>query len=186
MSSTATQLVTAQEFFRRPGPIDGQREELVRGEVITMPSPGLRHGEVAMRVGFRLMTFLEHKDIGRVVTESGVRTEHDPDTVRGPDVSFWSYEKVPIEVEIVGYPEVPADLCIEVRSPSNTVRELREKTAEYLRAGVRLVWIVDPEDRSVTVYRRPGRGVTLSDDEVLDGEDVIPGFACPVTKLFSK
>jgi Uma2 family endonuclease len=185
MAATATKLLTAEEFFQRPDPSDGSREELIRGEVVTMPAPGFRHGEVAMQVGFILKLFLQQHPVGRVLAETGVRTEHDPDSVRGPDVSFWSFDRVQREPEIVGYPEVAADLCVEVRSPSNTFKKLRDKAAEYLRAGVRMVWIVDPDDRSVTVYRQPGRGITISDDAVLEGEDVLPGFTCPVSKLFS-
>jgi Uma2 family endonuclease len=185
MSATAAKLLTAEEFFRRPDPLDGSREELVRGEVIAMPAPGFRHGKVAQLIGFRLMRFLEENRIGTVTAETGVQTEENPDTVRGPDVSFWSFEKVPESAEPEVYADVPADLCVEVRSPSNTAKNLREKADEYLRAGVRMVWVVDPEDRSVTVFRKPGRGTTLWDDEVLEGEDVLPGFACPVSQLFA-
>jgi Uma2 family endonuclease len=185
MAATATTLLTAEEFFQRPDPPDGSREELVRGEVVTMPAPGFRHGTIAMRVGYLIQRYLDEKEIGRVLAETGVRTENDPDSVRGPDVSFWSFDRVPREPEIVGYPEVAADLCVEVRSPSNTFKKLRDKAAEYLRAGVRMVWIVDPDDRSVTVYRQAGRGITISDDAILDGEDVLPGFVCPVSKFFN-
>lgn len=185
MSATATALLTAEEFARRPRPADGSREELVRGEVITMPPPGFRHGKVAQVVGYRLMRFIEDQPIGTVTAETGVHTEDDPDSVRGPDVSFWSFGRLPKDHDPAVYAEVPADLCVEVRSPSNSAKGLRAKAAEYLRAGVRMVWVIDPEDRSVTVFRKPGRGLTVWDDEVLDGEDVLPGFACPVSKLFA-
>jgi len=150
-----------------------------------MPAPGFRHGKVAQLIGYRLMRFLEANRIGTVTAETGVQTEEDPDTVRGPDVSFWSFERVPEGTVPEVYPDVPADLCVEVRSPSNTTKKLHEKAAEYLRAGVRMVWVVDPEDRSITVFRKPGRGTTLWGDEVLEGEDVLPGFACPVSQFFS-
>jgi Uma2 family endonuclease len=185
MSATATKLLTAEEFFRRPDPPDGSREELVRGEVITMPAPGFRHGKVSHIIAFRLQMYLQSNRQGTVTAETGVQTERDPDTVRGPDVSFWSFQKIPESAVPEAYAEVPADLCVEVRSPSNTTKKLREKADEYLRGGVRMVWVVDPEDRSVTVFRKPGRGTTLWDDEVLEGEDVLPGFACPVSQLFS-
>jgi Uma2 family endonuclease len=184
MSAVATKLLTADEFFLRPEPEDGSREELVRGEVVTMPEPGFRHVEVVMQVGFLLKLFLQGKKLGRVFAETGVRTEFDPDSVRGPDASFWSFKSVPEDQEIVGYPDVPADLCIEVRSPSNSRRELRDKAAEYLRAGVRVVWVIEPEDRSVTVYRAPGMGTTLWEDEQIQGEDVLPGFVCTVSEFF--
>jgi Uma2 family endonuclease len=185
MSATSTTLMTAKEFARRPRPADGSREELVRGEVVTMPPPGFRHGKVAQIVGYRLMHYLETHPVGTVTAETGVQTEEDPDSVRGPDVSYWSFDRLPADANPEVYAEVAADLCVEVRSPSNTAKGLREKAAEYLKAGVRMVWVEDPEDRCVTVFRKRGRGVTLWDEEVLEGEDVLPGFACPVSKLFA-
>src|SRR4051794_22018075 len=131
--SAGTKLLTAEEFARRPEPEDGSREELVRGEIVTMPPPGFRHGEIALQIGFILKSFLKGKQLGRVVVESGVRTEHDPDSVRGPDVSYWSFERLPRSQAIATYPKVPADLCVEVRSPSNKPQKLRAKVTEYLR-----------------------------------------------------
>src|SRR5262245_8647143 len=184
MPASAAKLLTAEEFALRPEPEDGSREELVRGEVVAMPPPGFRHGEVVLQIGFVLKSFLAGKKLGRVLAETGVRTEHDPDSVRGPDVSYWSFKRVPKSQKIVSYPKVAADLCVEVRSPSNTLRKLRGKVAEYLRVGVRMVWIVDPEDQSVTVYRQPGRGLKLRNDQLIDGEDVLPSFSCPVSQFF--
>lgn len=184
MAATATKLLTAKEFALRPDPSDGSREELVRGEVVTMPQPSFRHAEVAAQVGFLLKSFLQGKNLGRVVSETGVRTEQDPDSVRGPDVSYWSFERLPQDQVIDVWPMVVADLCVEVRSPSNSIRALRDKATEYINAGVRMVWVIEPDDRSVTVYRKRGRGVTLWDDELIDGEDVLPGFTCPVSRLF--
>jgi Uma2 family endonuclease len=176
--------MTAEEFARRPEPEDGSREELVRGEVVTMPPPNFRHGEIAVQIGFLLKSFLRQNPLGRVVGETGVRTEQGPDSVRGPDVSYWSFKRLPKSQRIATYPKVAADLCIEIRSPSNSPRKIRAKVAEYLRAGVRIVWVVDPRDESVTVYHRAGRGVILSDDEILDADDILPGFSCPVSQFF--
>ena len=139
-----------------------------------------------MRVGFQLMTYIQRNRIGRILAETGVRTERNPDSVRGPDVSFWSYKRVPKSQKIDGYPEVAADLCVEIRSPSNTLRTLQKKATEYLEAGVRMVWIVDPKDESITVYRLPGQGVKRSRDELVDGEDVLPGFSCPASRFFEE
>src|SRR5262245_28484939 len=184
MPAAATKLLTAEEFLRRPEPPDGSREELVRGKVVTMPAPGFRHGQVAVQVAFVLKSFVTGKRIGHVLAETGVRTERDPDSVRGPDVSFWSYKRVPKAAKIIGYPEVAADLCVEIRSPSNTLRRLQRKATEYLQAGVRMVWIVDPKDETVTVYRLPDQGVKRSGDQLIDGEDVLPGFSCPASRFF--
>lgn len=186
MSTAAPPKLTAEQFARLPEPADGSKQELVRGEIVTMPPPGFRHGEVTLQVGFLLKTFLKGRPLGRVVIETGVRTEHNPDTVRGPDVSYWSFDRLPGTRKIVSYPKMPADLCVEVRSPSNKPRKLLAKVAEYLRAGVRTVWVVDPKDETVTVFRRPGRGSKLQRDDVLTAEDVLPGFRCLVSELFER
>ena len=184
MSAVAQKLITADEFFRMPEPPDGSKQELVKGVVITMTAPGFRHGDVQSRIAFIIQLFLRDRRIGRVTVESGVRTERDPDSVRGPDVAFWSAERLPFDQNPVGYPEVAADLCVEVRWPSDRMAELRRKATEYLTHNVRMVWIVDPEDQTVTVYRRPGEGRILSEDAVISGDDVLPGFSCRIAEFF--
>jgi Uma2 family endonuclease len=99
-------------------------------------------------------------------------------------VSFWSAERLPLDQTPVGYPNVAADLCVEVRSPDQSRRKLREKAGEYLRTGVRMVWVVDPDDQTVTVYRQPGEGREFSGDAAISGEDVLPGFQCRVAEFF--
>jgi Uma2 family endonuclease len=177
MSTLATKRLTADEFFDLPEPIDGSKEELVKGEVVTMPAPTFKHGEVQGNVYFAIKSFAKSTRLGRVVVESGVPTERDEDegdTVRGPDVSYYSKERLPLG----------QDLCVEVLSPSNTKRELREKIKEYFAAGVRMVWIVEPEDRSVTVMTQPGQGQAIYEPGELLGGEVLPGFSCPISELF--
>jgi Uma2 family endonuclease len=118
------------------------------------------------------------------VVESGVRTEADPDTVRGPDVSFWSFERVPADASPEGYPEAVPDLAVEVRSPGQSRPKLRDKVKEYLFNGVRAVWVVDPEERTVTVYSQPDEGRELGETATLTGDDALPGFTCRVGELF--
>jgi Uma2 family endonuclease len=184
MSTTTTRLLSAEEFFQLPAPQDGSKRELVRGEVVTMPNPGLEHGEVQGNVYFAIKLFLKSNPLGRVFTESGLITDRKPDTVRGPDVSYYSKERLPLDKRVIGYHDQPADLCVEVVSPSNTKRELRAKIKEYFFAGVRMVWVVDPDERSITILRAPDEGRTLYDDTALDGGDVLPGFSCKVSDLF--
>lgn len=184
MSTVAQKLITADEFFRMPEPPDGSKQELVQGEVVTMPPTGFRHGSVQHYIAFQLEMFLQVHKLGTITVESGVRTERDPDSVRGPDVAFWSKERIPLNEKPVGYPEVAADLCVEVMSPSDRVSQLRRKASEYLNHGVRLVWIVDPEDQTVTIYRQPGEGRVLSDNAEITGEDVLPGFQCKIGEFF--
>lgn len=184
-ATAPTQLITAEEYFRLPYPSDGSKQELVRGEVVTMPGPGIEHGEVQVNVAFVIKLFLKSNPIGRVVTESGAITERKPDTVRGPDVSFYSKERLPLDQRVVGYHTEVPDLCVEVVSPSNSPKQLKAKAKEYLFAGVRLMWIVEPEDRTVTVIVDPLESRTLEAAATLDGGDMLPGFASKVSDLFA-
>ncbi|MBL8867851.1 MAG: Uma2 family endonuclease [Planctomycetia bacterium] len=177
-------LLSAAEFAARPEPVDGSREELVRGEVVTMPPPGFKHGIVQLNIGFLLKAFLKENRIGRATVESGLVTEREPDTVRGPDVAYWSYGRLPAGESPDDYPDLPADLVAEVLSPSNTRGKLAAKIREYFTTGVRLVWVVDPDEQTVTVYTRPGDGTVLWNDATLTGGDVLPGFSCPVASFF--
>lgn len=188
MSTTATAppLLTAAEFAARPEPADGSKEELVKGVVVTMPPPSFSHGFVQLNVGAILREFARRTKLGRATTESGLVTDTGPDTVRGPDVAFWSYDRVPAGHVPVVYANVAADLVAEVVSPSNTRKQLAAKLREYFATGVRMVWVIDPDDRTVTVYTKPGEGKILWDDATLTGGDVLPGFACPVAELFDE
>ncbi len=185
MSPATTALLTAEEYFDLPEPTDGSKQELVRGEVVNVPSPGFRHGEVQFQVGFLIKSFLKAKPVGRVATESGTVTERRPDTVRGPDVSFYSVARLPLGLEVTKYHTETPDLCVEVVSPSNSMRKLKDKAKEYLFAGVRAVWIVDPADRTVTIITEPLESRVLEAEATLDGGDVLPGFNCKVAELFA-
>jgi Uma2 family endonuclease len=185
MVTVAQKLITAEEFAEMPDPVDGSKEELVRGVIVTMPPPGFRHGATQVRVTSILDQFARPRKLGRVTVETGVITERDPDTVRGPDVSYWSAERLPLDQEPQGYPDVPADLCVEVLSSAKAMRRVREKIREYFTRGVLMVWIVDPEERTVTVYRSPDEARLFHESATLTGDDVLPGFACPVSELFS-
>jgi Uma2 family endonuclease len=184
MTATAVKLITAAEFAAMPEPPDGSKEELVRGIVVTIPAPGFRHGLVQAAIGAILHQHTRTTRCGRVTVESGLPTELDPDTVRGPDVAFWSAERLPLEQMPQVYPDVAADLVVEIQSPSSRRVTTQDKIREYLNCGVRLVWIVDPDGRTVTVYRQAGEGRLLWEDATLTGEDVLPGFQCRVAEFF--
>ena len=185
MSTAATKkLLTAEEFAKLPNPIDGSKQELVRGEVITMPPPSFLHGVVQSNISFVLKTFARSSNLGRVTVESGVITDTGPDTVRGPDVAYWSFERLPADHVPVVYANVAPDLCVEVKSPSNTPARTTKKVGEYFTCGARMVWVVDPEERTVTVYRKAGDGRVLWEDAAITGEDVLPGFTSPVAEFF--
>lgn len=186
MPTTAgsARLLTAEEFARLPCPADGSRQELVRGEVLTMPPPGFLHGKVQGNVYFVLESYNRAHNFGHVTVETGIVTEREPDTVRAPDVAMWSFSRVPADQFPDGYVSTPADLVVEVLSPSVSPGSLTRKIREYLVSGVRMVWLLDMQARTVTVYRRPGEGTILWDDAVLDGADVLPGFSCAVAEFF--
>jgi Uma2 family endonuclease len=137
-----------------------------------------------VKFAVKLGVFLESHPLGHLVTETGVKTEVKPDTVRGPDLSFWSYERLPADQQPTVYADIVPDLVVEIRSPSNTRRQLRGKIKEYLFNGVKMVWVADPDDHSVTVYRQPEEGRELGENATLTGDDVLPGFSVRVGDLF--
>ncbi len=179
-------LLTVAEFAARPEPEDGSKEELVRGEVVSMPPPGFPHGIVQGHFYFYLRSWANgrRQSSGRVTVESGLPTETDPDTVRGPDVAYWSYARLPADRVPNVYADVAADVVVEVLSPDDSQRRIAQKIGEYFAVGVRLVWVADPDDRTVTVYTKPGDGTVLRSDATLTGSDVLPEFSCPVASLF--
>jgi Uma2 family endonuclease len=182
MATVSQKLITAEEFFRMPDPLDGSQQELVRGVIETMPPPGGRHGVCCLRTGRRVGNFVDENQLGTVTpNDTGFISERDPDTVRAPDISFWRKERLPEVPE--GYIEVPPDLAIEVVSPGDHFSRIQKRVRHFLKQGVRLVWVVDPEDRSVTVYRSPQQAISLEETDTLTGEDVLPGFACRVAEL---
>jgi Uma2 family endonuclease len=184
MATVTTPLISAKDFARMPDPPDGSKQELVRGEIVTMPAPGFRHGQCQLNVAFQLKLHVRSNPTGRITVESGLPTETDPDTVRGPDVAYWSFERLPADQTPEGYPTVAADLVVEVLSPTTTRRAINDKVREYLTRGVRIVWVVDPDDRTVTIYRQPDEGRVLWEGATLTGEDVLPGFSCRVGEFF--
>ena len=183
MATTLTKLLTADDLLRLYG--EGVRGELIRGVLHeTMPT-GLEHGEIAVNLSAELRNFVKPRRLGRLVTSDvGVWLERDPDTVREPDIAYFSAEKLSPSVRFTGYAEVPPDLVVEIVSPSDSPREVNDKAWMWLSYGVRLVWVVQPDTRTVDVYR-PGRAVvTLDEHETLDGMDVLPGFTCAVREVF--
>jgi Uma2 family endonuclease len=175
-------LLTAEEFWRLPNPSDGSQQELVRGEIITMPPPGGRHGVSCNKTGRRLGNFVEDHDRGTVTANNtGFITERGPDSVRGPDIAYWSKEKLPVVP--LGYTEIAPDMLVEVLSPSNTTEQILAKLREYFARGVPLVWVIAPEDRTLTVYQTPEEGRLLCETATVTGDGVLPGFTCRVSDL---
>ena len=174
--------VTAEQLAELPG--DGLRRELVDGEILTMPPTGWVHGVVSAAVVHRLRSWVREHDLGYAVgAETGFVLGRRPDTVRAPDAAFVRKDRM-AGASPAGFAELAPDLVVEVLSPSDRASEVTRKALAWVHAGVRLVWVVDPEVRAVTVHG-PG-GIALLDDPaaVLDGGDVLPGFTLPLAVLF--
>ncbi len=177
-----TKLMTAYQLLRLKLP--DKRTELVRGRLLVRDPGGARHGAVAMRLGYRIMAHVEAHDLGRVyAAETGFKIESNPDTVRAPDVAVIARDRLP-EVEPRGYPSWVPDLAVEVLAYDDHPADTLEKVAQWLRAGVRLVWVVDSERRNARVYRADGSESLLGADDALEGEDLLPGFRCPLAELW--
>ena len=180
--TTAQKLMTAEELLLLPD--DGYRQELVRGELVEMPPPGKRHGVVSSRFGLAIGSYSEANDYGTVGDNYGYLLESNPDTVRAPDVA-WFAPGHPAE-RTDGYPERAPDLVVEIKSPNDTPRMVAERAQMWLDFGSREVWYGDPERTTVTRYRPGQEPVTLYEDDVLDGGDLLPGFSIPVWQLFRR
>jgi Uma2 family endonuclease len=180
-----TTAMTAEELLRLSH--DGtKRYELVLGELRTMAPAGFDHGMVANHLGTLLTNYVNSNHLGRVLAaETGFIVRHDPDTVRAPDSSFVSNERLKQygRPKRGYYPHGP-DLAVEVLSPDERQDDIDEKLEDWFAGGVRLVWLVNPRRKTVTVYRSLDEIRVLTERDTLDGEDVVPGFTCGVADLF--
>ena len=182
--AVAEALFTAEEF--RLLPDNGEPIELVHGRIVPMNMPAPRHGEICAQTVFLLRLYLEQHQRGRVVSnDSGVVTERNPDTVRGADVSFYSYDKVPRGPLPEGYLPVVPDLIFEVRSPGDSWKEILAKVVEYLNAGVQVVCVFDPNTQTAHVYyaNKP-IGVFQADEDLVLPEVLGDDFRVPVHRFF--
>ena len=179
-----TRHTTAEELLRMPD--DGLRYELVKGELREMPPAGSEHGTVAMNAGRLLGNHVKANKLGQVyAAETGFKIASDPDTVRAPDAAFVSGDRAERAGRVTGYWPGAPDLAVEVTSPSDTHTEVVEKALAWLEAGCRMVLVVDPGQRTVTVYRALDDIRMLTHGETLDGADVVPGWRLPVAELFA-
>jgi Uma2 family endonuclease len=184
MATIAAQRLTAEQFGMRPDP--GHPEELVRGTIVAMPPPKPRHGQICGEVYFVVRQAAAEHNLGHVVcNDSGVITERDPDTVRGADIAFYSYARVPRGPLPDGYLPVPPDVVFEVRSPSDRDPEVLEEVAEYLNAGVGAVVVLDPEARSAHVHIAGRDVVVLGPGDELALPEWLGPFRVVVGRLFT-
>jgi len=166
-------------------PDDGVPKELVRGKVVTMNVPMPRHVQICVKIVRVLGRFLDLHDIGHLVSnDSSVQTEHNPDSVRGADVAFYSYSRLPRGRVPRGYLAVMPELIFEVRSPTDRWREVLAKVGEYLAAGVRFVCVVDDQTESVHVFDGEDAPRIITRDQELTLPEVLGDFRAPVRLFF--
>ncbi|NJO81903.1 MAG: Uma2 family endonuclease [Blastochloris sp.] len=182
MVAVTPQLLTAAAFWALPD--DGTRRELVRGEVlITMP-PGGKHGTIAANLSALLLMWAKSGNHGVVSVEAGFLLAHDPDVLRGPDISFVRSERIPPTGVPEAFWEQAPDLAIEIVSPSETAEIVREKVRDFLAAGTPSVWVIYPRTREVLVHRPDGSIHVRTEADRLDDPAILPGFQCQVQELF--
>ncbi len=161
--------------------------EIVNGERKELPAMSILSVKIASKLGRRVGNFAEEKKLGEVVNEAIFLLPLEThEQQRRPDVSFVSYNRWAADRPVPDtdpWPVVP-DLAVEVISPNDFYREVQAKVREYFQAGVRLVWVVEPSERQVTVYISATKPLILNESDVLDGGDVLPGFQLPVRELF--
>ncbi len=176
-------LMTGEEFVQ----IDGHEQmALIDGVLVQEPDmPSVTHGEICIQFGRHLANFVYDNKLGRVCgNDTSLRLKRNPDTVRGPDICYFSTARMPAGQRLEGVTDVIPELVVEVRSPSNTWAVLLANVAMYLEAGVTAVMVVVPEDETATVYRLNEFHQTFHNGDVIELPDVLPGFAVPLARVF--
>ena len=177
-------LLTADQFLTlcEKGVFKG---ELVKGVVRATVSAGAEHGEIAATIATEFINHIRPRRLGRVAaSDSGVRLERDPDTVREPDVAFFSADKLPLDVRVRGYYEVVPDLVVEIVSPNDSPEYVAQRVGMWHGFGVLLVWALYPVTRTVAVHPLNGTALLYTDNDILDGGAVLPDFQCAVRDIF--
>jgi Uma2 family endonuclease len=175
-------LYTAEDLLRLPS--EGKRYELVKGKLIEMSPPGRPHSVLTVWVLYLVFNHVRSGNLGEVSgPDAGFMLSRNPDTVRSPDISFISKDRLgPLEDS---YYTVAPDLAVEVISPGNSETEMEEKITAYFRVGTLLVWYFYPQLRAIYVYHAPDKITVLGVDDTLDGGDVLPGFKVNVKDIFA-
>ncbi len=166
---------------------EGKRFELVNGRLVER-NMGAESSEVAGELLLVLGLHCKKHDLGRFwPADNGYQCfPHAPGLVRRPDVSFIKKGRLPGDVSPKGWIRIPPDLAVEVVSPNDTAEQLEEKLEDYQKAGVPLVWVIYPERRMARVFRLDGPTTMLREDDELSGEDVVPGFRCPLREILPR
>jgi Uma2 family endonuclease len=174
--------LTAEDLLSLP---DGDRYELVDGSLVEIDMGG-----ESSWIGGELFARLREFSVAGpggwpLPADSAYRCfPHDPHRVRRPDASFIRRGRLPGETLPRGYLSIAPDIAVEVISPNDLYSEVQRRIDDYLQAGVTLLWVVDPDTRTVHVYRSDGSVARLRETDELDGEQALPGFRCPIASLF--
>lgn len=184
MLERSTLLMTADDLWNLPH--EQQKLcELVRGELRMMTPAGARHGDIVNNLAFVITAHVKQRRLGKVFSaDTGYRISCDPDTVLAPDVSFVRREEIPADGLPVHFWSLAPTLAAEVISPSDSAAAVRNRAQMLLDAGTVVVWILDPDAKTVTVHRGGQGAETLGSDDRLTDNNVLPGFSCRVADLF--
>lgn len=175
--------MTVEEFYRLPN--DDHRQELVRGYLVSEPTPGAQHGYLATAMVFALESYArQHGDSVILTCDTGFVLARNPDTVRAPDVSLVSRQRYEALKDKRGPIPGAPDLAVEVLSPSDRKAKVKAKVAHYLQAGAKLVWIVDPASQQVRSYQGQGAPIVFDINSELTAPALLPGFRVAVAELF--
>jgi Uma2 family endonuclease len=180
---TQTSVTTAQQLLATPE--DGNRYELIEGVRQMMSPTGGQHGIVAARILRKLGNFVDDHRLGATfAAETGFLLSRDPDTVRAPDAAFVCQRRLDEAGTVTGYWPGAPDLVIEVLSPSDTFSQVESKSLSWLAAGCRMVLVVDPQQKNVTVYESRDHIRVLDNTATVDGKAVVPGWTLSVAEIF--
>lgn len=183
VAASASTLTTAEQLLLMPR--GSLRHELVRGELRTMTPPGFEHGRLSAGIASLLRAHAQATGSGVAVGETGFLIDRDPDTVRAPDAAFISKQRADAVGETRKYWPGAPDLAVEVLSPNDSFHEVQEKALEWVAAGCVAVLVLDPDERTATVYRAGGDAHVYCAGDTLDLGDAVPGFTVAVAELFA-
>ena len=186
MTTIPTTSMTASEFWdwvHRPENRD-RHFELERGKVVEVSRPGELHGVVCLNAGFILSTYIRQRRKGYAcANDTGIIWEWDPDTVKGPDLFFYDKNRTFADLNPKWTEDVPT-LVIEVLSPNDRLTKVNRRITRFIKWGVPLVWLIDPEEQTVTIYRPDCSPEVLERDEELTGGKILADFRCQVADFF--
>ena len=181
-AESLSEIMTAEELERLDLP--GKSTELVRGRLVVREPPSTHHGIVAARLNYLVGAFVYPNRLGVLFgQDTGFKIQSNPDTVRAPDLAFLA-QKRSSQIHTRGYAALAPDLVAEIVSPDDRPGELLAKVGEWLDAGVRLVWVIDPRREEARVHRPDGSISVIDGGGTLTGEDMLPGFECRLADVF--